>query len=91
MNHLFYEDKLKILALLEAHRLYVESKSKQEPISPDFELRVCEAIVAEILGFNNRVDWSEAIQNAGLIDYGYNVDKKQQYFNLSDIVKNIKI
>lgn len=91
MDKLFYEDKLKILALLEAHRLYVESKSNQEPINLDFELRVCEAIIAEILGFNNRVDWSEAIQNAGLINYGYDVDKKQQYFNLSEIVRKIKI
>lgn len=83
------EDKLKILALLEAHRLYVDSK--REPINPDFELRVCEAIIAEIFGYTDRADWSEEIQNAGLINYGYDIDKKQQYFNLSEIVRKIKI
>lgn len=81
------ESKLKILALLEAHRLYANSKQA----SLDFALRVCVAIVAKVLGYDNRADWTDEIQKLGLIDYSYGVDTKQQYFELTDMVNDIKI
>ena len=75
------KDKIKVLALLEAYRLLVNSR-KEDNI--DHVIRVTSAIIADIFGYHSRADWSEEIRLAELIDYGYDADLDEQYKNLTE-------
>lgn len=63
------------LAAMEAYRL---KGGDNDP--PDYAIRVCQSILADVLGFNDRVMWTEKIQSEGLLSY--NGDYKQQYKTL---------
>ena len=82
------KNKVEILALLEAYRLYVDDIKAN---NIDNSIRVCQAIIAGVFGYNSRADWADDIHLAKLIDYGYEADTKKQYFTLTEIVKEIKI
>ena len=82
------KDKVKVLALLEAYRLHVDDKKEQ---NADHAIRVCQAIIANVFGYSNRANWSDDIQSAGLIDYGHEADKYEQYKTLTSIVTGIRI
>ena len=82
------ENKVKILALLEAYRLF---KNDVKEDNVDHVIRICQAIIADVFGYNSRADWADDIRIAGLIDYSYGVDTKEQYKILTDIVSEIKI
>ncbi len=77
------------LAAMEAFRL---KGGRHEPA--DYAIRVCESLIAEILGFKHRDEWTEEIQSEGLIDYGnynrpvFEDDYKQQYKTLSERIRN---
>lgn len=81
-------DKVKVLALLEAYRLHADDKKEQ---NADHAIRVCQAIIASVFGYSSRSNWSDDIQSEGLIDYGHEADKYEQYKTLTDIVNGIRI
>lgn len=68
------------LAAMEAYRL---KGGDNDP--PDYAIRVCQSILAEVLGFNDRVMWTGEIQSEGLLSY--NGDYKQQY---NSLIKRIR-
>ena len=82
------EDKMIILATLEAYRLKVEDRPKESGCK-DHIIRVCQAIVAKALGFNGRNEWSCELENTGYISYDYEVDKWEQYKFLSELLDKI--
>lgn len=69
------------LAATEAYRLKGGSND-----SADYAIRVCQAIVAEALGYNSRIIWTEKIQAEGLLSY--NGDYNEQYNSLVKIMRN---
>ncbi|MCM1061227.1 MAG: hypothetical protein NC452_13200 [Eubacterium sp.] len=72
------------LAAMEAYRL---KSGYKDP--PDYAIRVCESILAEALGFNNRNDWTGKIQQDGLLEYACDeATRKQQYKILLEQIKN---
>ena len=73
----------KVLAAMEAYRL--KTAYNGEPDHPDFDIRMCEAIVAEAFGVRNRIEWTDAIQAKGLFDY--KGDYKEQY---KALIKSIR-
>lgn len=82
------ENKVKVMAVLEAYRLHVGNEKGQ---NIDYVIRVCQAIIAQVFGYTSRTNWSDDIQAAGLIDYGHDTDTFEQYKRLTDIVDEIKI
>ena len=82
------EDRMIILATLEAYRLKVEDKPKESG-NKDHLIRVCQAIVAKALGFNGRNEWTEEIECKGYISYDYEVDKKEQYFFMNELLEKL--
>ncbi len=85
------QDKVKVLALLEAYRLYVDKNQKTER-NPDHCIRVCSAIIAHLFGYTSRADWTDAIVAAGLIDYRDNAaDPYERYKALTALADNIRV
>ena len=80
--------KVELLALLESYRLLVDSKKEN---NPDHAIRVCQAIIASAFGYENRADWTGAIQAASLIDYGHDVDWYEQYKTLTESIKGVQL
>ena len=78
-----HKNKLAVLALLEAYRLLSNEKKEQ---NADHAIRMCQAIIAKVLGFDGRNSWTDEIKSAGLIDYRYDADKYEQYKKLTDLV-----
>ena len=72
-----------ILAAMEAYRL--KTGYNGEPDHPDFDIRICEAILAEAYGIYSRNDWTGKIQEERLFDY--NGDAKQQYKELCEQIR----
>ena len=81
-------NKVRVLALLEAYRLYENHKKE---INVDHVLRVASAIVADAFGFSSRADWCDEINKLKLVDYGHEVDLWNQYKQLTELVHNIEI
>jgi len=81
-----HKNKLAVLALLEAYRLLADDKKE---LNADHAIRVCQAIIAKVLGFDGRNSWTDEIKSAGLIDYRYDADKYEQYKKLTDIVNGM--
>lgn len=73
-----------ILATMEAYRL--KTKYNGLPDCPDYDIRVCQSILAEAYGMRDRNDWTSKIQAEGLFDYG--IDAKQQYKTLIERIRN---
>lgn len=73
-----------VLAAMEAYRLKV--KYDGLPDCPDYNIRVCQSILAEAYGMRDRNDWTSKIQAEGLFDYGG--DAKQQYKTLIGRIKS---
>lgn len=69
------------LAAMEAYRL---KGGSNDP--PDYAIRVCQSILAEVLGFNDRIMWTRKIQSEGLLNYGG--DYKDQYKALLERIRN---
>lgn len=63
------------LAATEAYRLKGGNND-----DADYAIRVCQAIVAEALGYKGRTEWTGKIQSEGLLSY--NGDYKEQYNSL---------
>lgn len=63
------------LAATEAYRLKGGSND-----DADYAIRVCQAIIAEALGYKGRTEWTGKIQSEGLLSY--NGDYKEQYNSL---------
>ena len=80
-----HKNKLAVLALLEAYRLLADDKKEQ---NADHAIRVCQAIIAKVLGFDGRNSWTSEIHVAGLIDYRHDVDKAEQYKKLTNLVND---
>jgi len=78
------ESGIEVMALLEAYRLLVDSRKEN---NPDHCIRVCQAIVAGVFGYNSRNEWTDAIQTAGLVSYNHDVDLHEQYKALNEKVK----
>lgn len=74
------------MALLEAYRIYSGDKKER---NADHAIRVCQAIIAKVFGYESRADWSDEVRTAWLIDDNYDTDKKEQYKKLTDMVNNI--
>lgn len=68
------------LAATEAYRL---KGGSNDPT--DYAIRVCQSILAEALGFNNRVVWTAKIQSEELLSY--DGDYKQQYNSLIKLMR----
>lgn len=64
-----------VLAAMEAYRLQHEHDND----GVDFPVRICEAILAGAAKYDGRGEWVKAIKAAGLIDYGWDSDPKEQY------------
>jgi hypothetical protein len=77
--------QIEVLALLEAYRIKAERGKER---SVDFAIRVCQAIIASVFGYAGRADWTDDIQEAGLIDYSFDVNANDQYKALTELVKN---
>lgn len=73
-----------ILATMEAYRL--KTKYNGLPDCPDYDIRVCQSILAEAYGMRDRNDWTSKIQAEGLFDYGGNA--KQQYKMLIERIES---
>lgn len=73
-----------ILAAMEAYRL--KTKYNGLPDCPDYDIRVCQSILAEAYGMRDRNDWTSKIQAEGLLDYGG--DAKQQYKTLIERIES---
>lgn len=69
---------LVVLATMEAYRLKTQHNGL--PDCPDYDIRVCQSILADVCGIRNRNDWTSKIQTEGLFDY--KGDYKQQYNSL---------
>lgn len=82
------KQKVEVLALLEAYRLLVDNKKEN---NPDHAIRVCQAIVAGVFGYDSRANWSDDVQAAGLIDYGHDVDCYEQYKTLTEATKEVRL
>lgn len=68
------------LATMEAYRLSHSDR-------PDFDVRICEAILAKALGYESRTMWVARIQQDGLFDYA-NDTMQQQYKTLFERIQN---
>lgn len=67
------------LATMEAYRLCHSDRS-------DYDIRVCEAILARALGYKSRTAWTADIQQDGLFDYA-NDALQQQYKTLMERIE----
>jgi hypothetical protein len=76
---------VEVLALLETYRIKSEHGKEH---SVDFAIRVCQAVIASMFGYAGRADWTDDIQEAGLIDYSFDVDANDQYKALTELVKD---
>lgn len=74
---------LVVLAAMEAYRLKTQCNGL--PDCPDYDIRVCQSILAEACGIINRNDWTGKIQTEGLFDY--KGDAKQQYNTLIERIR----
>ena len=81
------ESGIEVMALLEAYRLLVDSRKEN---NPDHCIRVCQAIVAGVFGYNSRNEWTDAIQTAGLVSYSDDVNLHEQYIALNEKVKETR-
>ena len=68
------------LAATEAYRLKGGSND-----NADYAIRVCQAIVAEALGYKGRTEWTGKIQSEGLLSY--NGDHELQYTELVKLMR----
>lgn len=74
---------LVVLAAMEAYRL--KTMYNGLPDCPDYDIRVCQSILADAYGMRDRNDWTSKIQAEGLFDY--KGDAKQQYKTLIERVR----
>lgn len=72
-----------ILATMEAYRLKTQYNGL--PDCPDYDIRVCQSILAEACGIINRNEWTGKIQAEGL--FNYKGDAKQQYNTLIERIR----
>ena len=75
---------LVVLATMEAYRLKTQINGL--PDCPDYDIRVCQSILAEACGMANRNIWTGKIQAEGLFDY--RGDAKQQYKTLIERIES---
>ncbi len=49
----------------------------------DYILRVATAVVARAFGYENRAEWTEKLDESGLVEYGIydNIDKARENYN----------
>ena len=83
-----HKTKVNVLAVLEAYRLFADAKKER---NADHAIRVCQAIIAGVFGFDNRADWIDEVVAAELINYGHDVDCRKQYEALTEVTSKIKI
>lgn len=75
---------LVVLATMEAYRLKTQYNGL--PDCPDYDIRVCQSILAEAYGMRDRNEWTGKIKAEGLFDYGG--DAKQQYKTLIERIES---
>lgn len=71
------------LAAMEAYRL---KGGRNDP--PDYAIRVCQSLLAEALGVKTRVEWTQKIQQEGLLEYSNDLmTVKGQYKSLVEQIR----